>query len=89
MDIYMKSFNYTIKDPLGIHARPAGMLVKAVKNTDSNVTIEKDGKAVAADRLLSVMGLGVRCGDLITVTINGGDEVTAYETIKAFLETNL
>ena len=35
----MKTFEYTIKDELGIHARPAGMLVKEVKNYDSKVTI--------------------------------------------------
>jgi len=85
----MKSFKYTIKDPLGIHARPAGMLVKVVKEIDSHVTIEKDGKAVAADRLLSVMGLGIRCGDTVTLTITGGDEVTSADTILHFFEQHL
>lgn len=40
----MKSFEYTIKDELGIHARPAGMLVKEAKNFASECTITKDGK---------------------------------------------
>ena len=45
----MKKFEYTITDPLGIHARPAGLLVKAVKALDSTVTIEKvGGKSAAA-----------------------------------------
>ena len=47
----MKSFSYTVKDELGIHARPAGMLVKEVKNFQSKVTLEKDGKSVDASRL--------------------------------------
>ena len=85
----MKTFSYTIKDPLGIHARPAGLLVKAVKCTDSRVVLEKEGKSVNADRLLSVMGLGVRCGDTITITINDGDEEASLTAIRNFFENNL
>ena len=51
----MKSFSYTVKDELGIHARPAGMLVKEVKNFKSKVTLEKDGKVIDAARLMAVM----------------------------------
>lgn len=40
-EMKMKSFSYTVKDELGIHARPAGMLVKEVKNFQSKVTLEK------------------------------------------------
>lgn len=50
----MKSFSYTVKDELGIHARPAGMLVKEVKNFKSKVTLEKDGKVIDATRLMAV-----------------------------------
>ncbi len=85
----MKSFNYTIKDPTGIHARPAGLLVKIVKSLNSSVTLEKDGKSVAADRLLSVMGMGVRLGDTVTVTVTGGDEGASVEALQAFFEENL
>ena len=59
----MKSFSYTVKDELGIHARPAGMLVKEVKNFQSKVTLEKDGKSVDASRLMAVMGMGVKKSD--------------------------
>ena len=41
----MKQFTYTIKDEVGIHARPAGNLVKLIKGFASTVTIEKEGKA--------------------------------------------
>ena len=85
----MKSFSYTVKDELGIHARPAGMLVKEVKNFQSKVTLEKDGKSVDASRLMAVMGMGVKEDQTVTVTVEGDDEDAACEAIKAFFETNL
>ncbi len=85
----MKSFSYKVKDELGIHARPAGMLVKEVKNFQSKVTLEKDGKTVDASRLMAVMGMGVKKDQTVTVTVEGDDEDTACDAIKAFFETNL
>ena len=85
----MKSFNYTIKDELGIHARPAGMLAKTAKALDSDITITKGDKTVGAAKLMALMGLGVKCGDTITVTANGGNEDAALEEMKSFLEKNL
>lgn len=85
----MKSFSYTVKDELGIHARPAGMLVKEVKNFQSKVTLEKDGKSVDASRLMAVMGMGVKKNQTVTVTVEGDDEGAACDVIKAFFETNL
>ena len=73
----MKSFSYTVKDELGIHARPAGMLVKEVKNFQSKVTLEKDGKSVDASRLMAVMGMGVKKNQTVTVTVEGDDEGAA------------
>ena len=43
----MKTFEYTIKGELGIHARPAEMLAKTAKTYESEITITKDGKSVA------------------------------------------
>lgn len=85
----MKSFTYTIKDELGIHARPAGMLAKTAKALDSDITITKGDKTVGAAKLMALMGLGVKCGDTITVTANGGNEDAALEEMKSFLEKNL
>ncbi|MDD6268690.1 MAG: HPr family phosphocarrier protein [Oscillospiraceae bacterium] len=85
----MKTFTYTIKDELGIHARPAGMLAKTAKALDSEVTITKGDKTVGAAKLMALMGLGIKCGDTITVTANGGNEDAALEEIKSFLEANL
>lgn len=85
----MRSFTYTIKDELGIHARPAGMLAKTAKSLDSEITITKGEKTVGAAKLMALMGLGVKCGDTITVTANGGNEDAALEEMKSFLEKNL
>ena len=85
----MKTFTYTVKDELGIHARPAGMLVKEVKNFQSKVMLEKDGKSVDASRLMAVMSMGVKQGQTVTITVEGEDEDAAYEAVKAFFESNL
>ena len=85
----MKTVDYTIKDELGIHARPAGMLAKTAKSLDSEITVTKGEKTVGATKLMALMGLGVKCGDTITVTANGGNEEAALETIRNFLESNL
>lgn len=85
----MKSFEYTIKDSLGIHARPAGLLAKTVKALDSEITIKKDGKEVNASKLMAVMGMGIKCGDTVTVTAEGGDEEKAIKLIEEFFEANL
>ena len=85
----MKSFSYTVKDELGIHARPAGMLVKEVKNFKSKVTHEKDGKVTDAARLMAVMSMGVKKDQTVTITVEGTDEDAAYDALKSFFETNL
>ena len=85
----MKSFSYTVKDELGIHARPAGMLVKEVKNFKSKVTLEKDGKVIHAARLMAVMSMGVKKDQTVTITVEGTDEDAAYDALKSFFETNL
>lgn len=85
----MKKFEYVIKDEVGIHARPAGMLVKEAKKFQSKVVLNKDGKTAEATKLMAVMGLGVKCGQTVEITVEGADEDVACETMKAFFETNL
>ena len=85
----MKTFDYTIKDELGIHARPAGMLAKTAKGFESVITIEKDGKSVNAQKLMMLMGLGVKCGDIVKVTVEGADEEAAAKAVEEFLAKNL
>ena len=85
----MKSFNYTIKDAQGIHARPAGVVVKEAGRFKSDITIEKDGKKADAKRIFAVMGLGVKSGETITVNIEGEDEDKAASSLQGFLQNNL
>lgn len=86
----MKSFNYVIKDAVGIHARPASDLVKEAKKYEGSViTITKDGKSAAATKLMALMGLGVKCGNEVTVSVEGGDEDAVLAGIKAFMEGHL
>ena len=84
----MKSFEYTITDPAGIHARPAGLLVREVRNYTSSVTVVKGDKSVNALKLLALMGMGIRQGDTVKVTVEGADEDTAAAAIEAFFKAN-
>ncbi len=85
----MKSFEYTITDPVGIHARPAGILVKEIKKYASTVNVVKGDKAVNALKLMALMGLGVKQGDTVKVTVEGADEDTAAAAIEEFFKANL
>ena len=85
----MKSFEYTITDPVGIHARPAGILVKEIKKYASTVTVIKGEKEVNALNLIALMGMGIKQGDTVKVTIDGADEDAAAAAIEEFFKANL
>lgn len=86
----MTEFTYTITDPVGIHDRPAGQLVKAAKALDSTVVIIKaDGKTAIATKLMAIMGLGIKQGETVTVTVEGGDEEANAVTMHQFFKNNL
>ena len=85
----MKTFEYTIKDELGIHARPAGLLVKEAKKYESECTNTKDGKTKKLTQLMMLMSLGVKQGETVTVTAEGADEDAAIAGLKEFFEANL
>lgn len=85
----MQEFSYNIKDEIGIHARPAGLLVKTAGKFKSVTEINCGGKSADAKKLFAVMGLGVKCGMTVTVTADGDDEVQAISELKKFFEENL
>lgn len=85
----MKEFYYTIKDKLGIHARPAGLLVKTAEKFECEINILHDDKLANAKKIFSVMSLGIHEGDKIRITAFGSDEIKAIEEIKKFFEENL
>ena len=79
-----------ITDPMGVHARPAGLLVKAAKTVDSTLTIAKaNGKSAAATKLMAVMGLGIKQGETVTVTVEGGNEEANTAAMEKFFQDNL
>lgn len=86
----MNQFTYTITDPIGIHARPAGLLAKAAKALDSTITVAKaDGKSAQATKLMALMGLGIKQGETVTVTVEGGNEDANAATMAQFFKDNL
>lgn len=86
----MKQFEYTITDPLGIHARPAGMLAKAAKEyADTVITVTKEGNAAKATQLMKIMSLCVKQGDNVVISADGASEDAAIEAMKDFFENNL
>ena len=83
----MKEFQYTVKDACGIHARPAGLLVKVVKGFSSTATLES--KTCDLRKLMALMGMGVKQGETVTVKVEGEDEDAAAEAIQKFLSENV
>ena len=85
----MKEIKYVITDPLGMHARPAGMLVKAVAPYASTITVNAPTGTADAKRLMALMRLAAKQGMELTITIDGADEEKAAEELLAFLQANL
>lgn len=86
----MKSFRYTITDPLGIHARPAGLLAKLAKNyAGTTITVTKGENSAKASQLMKLMSLAIKQGDEITVTVEGEREDEAAAVVRDFFEKNL
>lgn len=82
----MSSFEFTVKDPEGIHARPAGIVVNAAKKLGADIKITKGEKTIDAKKLFALMGLGVKSGETITVS---SDDEGALAEFKKTLEENL
>ena len=85
----MKEFSYVITDPEGIHARPAGILVKEAAGLTSSVKIAGNGKEADAKRLLALMSLGIKKDMEVTFTIEGDDEEAAATALETFMKENL
>ena len=85
----MKQFEYTVRDPLGIHARPAGLLAKEAKRFSSVCTVTKNRQTKKLTQLMMLMSMGIKQGDTITVTAEGEDEEEAIAALRHFFETYL
>ena len=91
----MTKISYVITDELGIHARPAGLLVKQAGEFPCTIQIGgtprrgEEAKMVDAKRIIGVMGLALQQGDELTMTFDGEKEREAAQTMKKFLEQHL
>ncbi len=83
----MPTFTYTIRDKLGIHARPAGLIVNKVKELGCPVKLLSGDKGADASRLFSVMAMGLKYGDTVTVEVDGSEEQS--HLLESFLKENL
>ena len=85
----MQQFDYTISDPMGLHARPAGLLVRQAAAFKSRVTIRRGDREADCTRLLRVMALCAAAGETVTFTVDGEDEQAACEAMRAFCTESL
>ena len=84
----MTSFTFIVKDPMGIHARPAGLLAKEAAKYASKITLKKGDKSGDAKRIFNIMGLNVKTGDTIEVTVEGESEQEDKAALEAFIREN-
>ena len=85
----MKEFTYKITDEVGIHARPAGLLVKKAGEFASEVTLIKGDKEADCKKIFAVMGLGVKKDETVRVQVSGSDEDRATAELEKFFGDNL
>lgn len=86
----MKRIAYTVKDRDGMHARPAGAVIKAAGAFRSSIVlIHKDRKISLKDGIFGLLGLGIRCNDDIVLEIDGDDEIEAANAMTKALNDNL
>ena len=85
----MVSAKVTIKNPTGLHLRPAGILCKEAMQFKSLITFEFEGNVSNAKSVLSVLGACVKCGDEIELTCEGEDEDEALKSLIGAIESGL
>ena len=84
----MTNFTFTVKDPMGLHARPAGLLAKEAAKYASKITLKKGDKSGDAKRIFNIMGLNVKTGDTIEVSVEGESEQEDKAALEAFIREN-
>lgn len=85
----MKSFQHTVQNMIGLHARPASQLILTARSYRSDITIEKEDKMADPKNLMSVLALNVNQNDQIIVTARGEDEEEAIAGIERFMREYL
>ena len=85
----MKEFTYVIQDVEGLHARPAGLIVKLAQTMESKVVLTANGKNADCKRLFAVMKLAAKCGQELHVSVEGSDEDAACQALQDFCRAEL
>ena len=85
----MISQKVTVKNPTGLHLRPAGILCKEAMKYKSLITFTFDGGTANAKSVPSVLGACVKCGDEIELVCEGTDEETALHALVTAIEGGL
>ena len=84
----MIKFTYQIKDPNGMHARPAGKLATYAKQFSEEIRVIAGEKEADAKRLLALMSLGAVAGTVLTVTVSGDNEESTARQLQEYLEAS-
>ncbi len=85
----MKSFFAQVVNPVGLHARPASVIVQAASRFQSAIAIDKEGRRADAKSILSVLSLGAGQGCRLRFDITGADEEEALSRLKDVVVSNL
>ena len=85
----MVSQKVVIKNPTGLHLRPAGNLCKEAMQFKSLITFTYRESTANAKSVLSVLGACVKCGDEIEIFCDGVDEKEALEAVVKAIEEGL
>ena len=76
----------TVRNPEGLHARPADLLVRMASVYQSDILIGRDGELVDCKSILSLLTLGAAEGTVLTVSAEGGDAEEALNAIEELFE---
>lgn len=85
----MVSQKVVIKNPTGLHLRPAGILCKEAMQYKSLITFSFNDTTANAKSVLSVLGACVKCGDEIELSCDGEDEEEALRALVTAVESGL
>ena len=78
-----------VKNPTGLHLRPAGVLGNEAMKYQSQITFSYDGGMANAKSVLSVLGACVKCGDEIEIMCEGADEQEALDNLVGAINSGL
>lgn len=85
----MVKFTFVVNDEMGLHARPAGALVKEAVKCSSSVSIRKGERKGDAKRIFNVMGLSIKAHDEVEIVVEGEKEQEEAAALEAFIKENI